>query len=394
MTPVRSGKKKKRKRTRTWKEIGMCGNSVFILLLLGLNAMAFSPRGQDMRKLGQGSSKSSVHVATSLKTAERRTTSDILSLESIRSSLIRQEETIIFALIERAQFLSNDVVYSRKDGLLSDKTPRLPLGARVSVSSSEGDLAPLRDVNEERLRCVFYFMLIFLIHVSAGRSTNQSITQINPRSFMEYMLVGTEILHSEVRRYTSPEEHAFFPEFIPPPLGELAKLEYPDDLLSDKNGASSCCLNSVLLERYVKQVIPMVCKEGDDEQHGSSVLADVAVLQALSKRIHYGKFVAESKFRADPEGYQRLVDQDDVDGVMKLLTNSLVEEKVLKRAKMKCATCELSQTPANQAARFSSIFFASTHTVCFCFFFFIFFFLFAAHFSHGPGLMPVLHFPL
>jgi len=40
-------------------------------------------------------------------------TCDILSLESIRSTLIRQEETIIFALIERAQFRHNEIVYKR-----------------------------------------------------------------------------------------------------------------------------------------------------------------------------------------------------------------------------------------------------------------------------------------
>lgn len=48
--------------------------------------------------------------------------------------------------------------------------------------------------------------------------------------------------------------------------------------------------------------------------------------------------MAESKYRSDPEGYQKLVDNNDVEGVMRLLTNDLVEKKVLKRAKMKCAT--------------------------------------------------------
>ena len=38
-------------------------------------------------------------------------TKDLLSLDYIRSTLIRQEETIIFALIERAQFRQNDLVY-------------------------------------------------------------------------------------------------------------------------------------------------------------------------------------------------------------------------------------------------------------------------------------------
>jgi len=46
-------------------------------------------------------------------TTDNVTTKDVLSLSSIRSTLIRQEETIIFALIERAQFRRNEVVYQK-----------------------------------------------------------------------------------------------------------------------------------------------------------------------------------------------------------------------------------------------------------------------------------------
>jgi chorismate mutase len=38
--------------------------------------------------------------------------SQVLSLENIRSSLIRQEDTIIFNFIERAQFARNEAVYT------------------------------------------------------------------------------------------------------------------------------------------------------------------------------------------------------------------------------------------------------------------------------------------
>lgn len=63
-------------------------------------------------------------------------TSDVLSLSSIRSTLIRQEETIIFGLIERAQFRSNDIVYESNgfgnlgipDGVvIADDTTRFEL---------------------------------------------------------------------------------------------------------------------------------------------------------------------------------------------------------------------------------------------------------------------------
>lgn len=44
--------------------------------------------------------------------AEENTTKrDFISLDSIRANLIRKEETIIFALIERAQHCQNNIVY-------------------------------------------------------------------------------------------------------------------------------------------------------------------------------------------------------------------------------------------------------------------------------------------
>lgn len=50
--------------------------------------------------------------------------------------------------------------------------------------------------------------------------------------------------------------------------------------------------------------------------------------QALSKRIHYGKFVAEAKFLAQRDEYSSLIRQHDADGLMQLLTDEAVETKV------------------------------------------------------------------
>jgi chorismate mutase len=220
------------------------------------------------------------------------TTSDVLSLDSIRSTLIRQEETIIFALIERAQFRHNPIVY-QKGGFGALGTPP---GSRVSHDTE-------------------------------------------PLSFLEYMLMGTEALHYVVRRYASPEEHAFFPDRLPSKKKVLqVELEYPQDLLSSIGGASDVNFNPILLEKYINVIVPSMAVVGDDEQHGSTALCDVTVLQALSRRVHYGKFVAESKYLGDPEEYQRLVEAGDAEGVMKLLTNEVVEAKVLRRARLKAAT--------------------------------------------------------
>lgn len=65
-------------------------------------------------------------------------TSQLLSLDSIRSTLIRQEETIIFAIIERAQFRTNDIVY-QKGGFGNLGTP---LGSnKEAVEKMQGNLS-------------------------------------------------------------------------------------------------------------------------------------------------------------------------------------------------------------------------------------------------------------
>jgi chorismate mutase len=226
---------------------------------------------------------------------EHLKTIDILSLDSIRSTLIRQEETIIFALIERTQYRRNRIVYKK--------------GGFGSLGMPLGSVAPDGIDSDEEL------------------------------SFLEFMLLGTEVLHCGARRYTSPEEHAFFPERLPPgPMGALPSLQYPQDLLSSIGSANQVNFNKKLLAKYINSIVPSIAEGGDDEQHGSTILCDIAALQALSKRVHYGKFVAESKYRSDPRAYQRLVDAGDADGVMELLTNAVVEEKVLRRARLKAAT--------------------------------------------------------
>jgi chorismate mutase len=63
------------------------------------------------------------------------------------------------------------------------------------------------------------------------------------------------------------------------------------------------------------------------------------VLQALSKRIHLGKFVAEAKFN-DPslrDKYVELIQQRDSDGLLALLTNSQVEDELLERVLQKAS---------------------------------------------------------
>ncbi|XP_027101401.1 chorismate mutase 2-like [Coffea arabica] len=55
----------------------------------------------------------------------------------------------------------------------------------------------------------------------------------------------------------------------------------------------------------------------------------------LSRRIHYGKFVAEVKFKDASEEYSPAIQAKDRDALMKLLTFESVEEMVKKRVEKK-----------------------------------------------------------
>nr|CAB3478389.1 unnamed protein product [Digitaria exilis] len=150
--------------------------------------------------------------------------SEILTLDSIRQTLIRLEDSIIFGLLERAQYRHNTATYDKNS---------------FHMDGFEGSL-------------------------------------------VEYMVRETEKLHAQVGRYKSPDEHPFFPEDLPEP--RLPPMQYP---------------------------------------------------KALSKRIHYGKFVAEAKFQEAPEVYKPAIKAQDHHQLMQLLTYETVERAIEHRVEAK-----------------------------------------------------------
>lgn len=195
-----------------------------------------------------------------------------LKLERIRDVLIRLEETILFALIERAQFKQNPCIY--EPGFFGDTA-------------------------EESLAC--------------------------------WMLHETEKIHAKVRRYTSPDEHPFFKN-LPEPV--LPKMGYSENPLAP----NQVNINPVILDTYINEIVPHICKEGDDSQYGSSALCDVMCLQALSRRIHYGKFVAESKYLKQTEEFEKAIRRKDKQALGDLITHPEVEKRVLERVERKART--------------------------------------------------------
>ena len=234
----------------------------------------------DARRAARRSRRSAARATSAADVSVSRDGSDRLSLDNVRASLIRQEDSIIFGLIERAQYKRNDAVYE-------------PGAVDVPCYHPDGKRA----------------------------------------SMLEFMLRESEQLGGKTRRYTSPDEHAFYPASLP--MLVIGSMEYPCPL---HRAADAININDRIMKMYIENLLPALCEAGDDNNYGSTGLADVANLQTISKRIHYGKFVAESKFQARPEEFSELIKKQDAEGLMALLTFQAVEDRVVRRVTNKAAT--------------------------------------------------------
>ncbi len=167
--------------------------------------------------------------------------------------------------------------------------------------------------------------------------SSDSHLSVSGQSFLSYFLLETEKLHSKVRRYTSPDEYPFFPlDQLPLPI--LPALTYPSTI---KEPSTRINHNPRILYFYLSTVLPSIVQgayEDDDENYGSATTCDVQCLQLLSKRIHYGKFVAESKFRMETQVFTQAIKSKDIDKLTQLITKPVVELQLLERVRLKAAT--------------------------------------------------------
>ncbi|MBN1664496.1 MAG: chorismate mutase [Deltaproteobacteria bacterium] len=190
-------------------------------------------------------------------------------LPQIAAVLEGLEETIIFMLINRAQFAANQVAYDPD---------------RSGFEGGKGmSLFTLRLRYHEEMDAVF------------GR-----FCVPEERPF-------TRDLPNPKRRVTLPETGLFLPNY------------------------NSINLAEEIIDAYMN-LIPCICPEGDDGQYGSSVEHDVMALQAIARRIHFGAlYVAESKYQSDKIHYRTMIESEDRAGLLVALTRAAVEERILKR---------------------------------------------------------------
>ncbi|KAK0562732.1 chorismate mutase aro7 [Tilletia horrida] len=174
--------------------------------------------------------------------------STLLSLAYIRSVLVRLEDTICFLLIERAQFAHNKKMY------IDQAFPEL-----VQKENWQGN-------------------------------------------WLTWFLKETESSHAKVRRWEAPDEWPYTPlDQLPKPI--LPPVSYPEVL---KRSAITL-VHDRILDFYQSKLVPGITArwgpDADDGQYGSAAVCDVELLAALSRRIHFGMFVSESKFLAAPADF-------------------------------------------------------------------------------------------
>jgi len=121
-------------------------------------------------------------------------------------------------------------------------------------------------------------------------------------------------------------------------------------------------VNASILSFYTRSIVPRITQQatialaaaqrakgitGDDEyeddgNYGSAATIDVEVLQAISKRVHYGKFVSESKFRDDPAAFIPHIIKPNPAALDALITKPEVERKLLQRLRKKAGLYALN----------------------------------------------------
>ncbi|KAF8903130.1 chorismate mutase [Gymnopilus junonius] len=169
-------------------------------------------------------------------------------------------------------------------------------------------------------------------------------------SWLEWFLKETESFHAKARRYTSPDEYPFSAD-LPDPV--LPSLDFPKILYPNKLNA-----NPSILSFYTNAIVPRITRRAtlalaakkraqgitgseefeDDGNYGSAATLDVEVLQSISKRVHYGKFVSESKFLENPAAFIPHILKPNREALEGLITKPEVERKLLVRLHKKAST--------------------------------------------------------
>lgn len=207
-----------------------------------------------------------------------------MNLQEIATKLESLEETIIFRLIERAQYQYNNPTYE------------------IGFFGFNSD---------------------------------------SPRSLLDHKLRFSEETDAVLGRYVISEERPFFTD-LPPVASNMRSKDTEALHIDDFNMIN---LTKSIRDSYFT-LLPEITRPGDDKQYGTTAECDIAALQAIARRIHFGSFyVAESKFLSNPDEYSHLAKENDTEGLMKLLTREEVERRIIQRIEEKVSHIQEVSNP-------------------------------------------------
>jgi chorismate mutase len=159
-------------------------------------------------------------------------------------------------------------------------------------------------------------------------------------STLEIRLRMQEEMDARFGRFQVPEERPFTSNLPEPERLGAYPVNFP---LVDYSIVSQ---NTAIYNHY-HGLLDKICQKGDDGHYGSSVEHDVFALQAIARRIHYGAFyVSEAKFQADPPTFRSLARAGDDLGLLNALTRKEVEERILERVQQKVNAIQNVINPA------------------------------------------------
>lgn len=209
------------------------------------------------------------------------------ALAAVAAQLEGLEETIIHRIIDRAQFATNPEAYE------------------AGTSGFTGDPPPLESLFHLRLR-------------------------------------AQEEMDAAFGRYHVPEERPFHRDL--PAARRTVSVPPSDLVISDLETIN---LTAMIAERWLAW-LPRFCPSGSDGQYGSAVEHDVAAIQAIGRRVHFGALhVGERKYQADPERISdlaHLAAAGDREPLLDAITRREVERAIEQRVAQKTEEIQQSYT--------------------------------------------------
>ncbi|HUV08328.1 MAG TPA: chorismate mutase [Spirochaetia bacterium] len=224
-----------------------------------------------------------------------------MDLETAAKQLEKFEDSIITAIIERAQYKANLILYEREPG-------------------------------------------------------EPGVAGTQQESLFELWLNRWEMMESSLGGFDQPEERPFqripFRQDLPTSkrahrgLGSASGIGVkPENSPSIEPEIKIHHFESINLTAEIRrsylELVPRICARGDDGKYGVSAVRDIIALKDMARRIHFGAlYVAELKYRDNPSLMKSLIEEGKSGHLLQAITRADVEEEIVRRVEKKAAAIQ------------------------------------------------------